>query len=352
MESEIKTAAIQLLKELISTPSFSREEDQTAELIENWFSKFNIKYQREKNNIWAKNLHFDNKKPTILINSHHDTVKPNKGYTKDPFKAIEEEGKLFGLGSNDAGASLVCLMALFVSFYKSKNLKYNLLIATTAEEEISGKDGIRSLLKKFPPIDFALVGEPTEMHLAIAEKGLIVIDAYSEGLSGHAAHDNTENAIYNALDDIHWLRNYSFPRVSDNLGKVKINVTQINAGNQHNVVPSTCHFVIDIRVNDAYNNEEVFKHIDKHTKSKLIPRSLWLNSSSIPVHHPFVKAGKNIGRKAFGSSTISDQVHFPFPSLKMGPGKSERSHTADEYIKLSEIEDGFEIYLDTIKQIL
>lgn len=344
--------AVALLKNLIQTPSFSGEEEETAKLIVHWLQDFKIECHRDQNNIWAFNKYFDPDKPTILLNSHHDTVKPNKGYTNNPFEAIEEDGKLFGLGSNDAGGCLVSLMALFAHFYEEKDLKYNLILAATAEEESSSLNGLKSALTFLPAIDFAVVGEPTQMHLAIAEKGLLVIDGYASGISGHAAHENTENAIYNALDDINWIRNYQFPKVSEVLGKVKMSVTQINAGEQHNVVPAKCHFVMDVRVNECYTNKEVFEIIDAHTKSQLVPRSLHLNSSCIAADHPFVKAGIKIGRTTYGSPTSSDQVHLICPSLKLGPGNSTRSHSANEFVYLKEIEEGIDIYIKLFNEIL
>ncbi len=352
MIKEITLKAIELLKQLIETPSFSKEEDKTATIIEEWLSEYNIKSNRSQNNVWATNQYFDVNKPSILLNSHHDTVKPNKAFTNNPYEAKEEDGKLYGLGSNDAGGALVGIMALFVHFYKQKGLKFNLILATTAEEEISGINGIASLLDLLPPINFAVVGEPTEMQLAIAEKGLLVIDGYAGGTAGHAAHNNTENAIYNAIEDINWIQNYVFPKTSKTLGKVKMSVTQINAGSQHNVVPANCHFVIDVRVNDAYQNNEVFNIIDQHTKSKMEARSFRLNSSCIAENHPVVKAGIALGRMIYGSPTISDQALLTCPSLKLGPGVSARSHSANEFIKLSEIEEGINIYINIFKQIL
>jgi len=344
--------ALALLKKLIQTPSFSGEEDETAELITQWLHSFDVETKRVDNNIWATNLHFDPEKPNILLNSHHDTVKPNKGYTNDPFHAFESDGKLYGLGSNDAGGCLVSLMALFVYFYKQKDLKYNLILAATAEEENAGEKGLVSLLPIFPSIDFAVVGEPTEMQLAIAEKGLLVIDGYAPGKPGHAAHENTENAIYNALEDINWIRTYQFPKVSDVLGKVKMSVTQINAGEQHNVVPASCHFVVDVRVNDAYNNQSVFDVIQANTISEMKARSFRLNSSSIPKDHPIVKAGMALGRTTYGSPTLSDQACLSCPSLKLGPGLSTRSHSANEYIYLKEIEEGIALYIEIFNNIL
>ncbi|GMT45444.1 MAG: acetylornithine deacetylase [bacterium] len=344
-EKEHYHKALELLKALIQIPSFSGEENQTAELIAGWFEAFGIPVNRSNNNIRVTNKYFNDAKPSILLNSHHDTVKPNKAYTNDPFEPGIVNSKLFGLGSNDAGGCLVSLMALFVHFFDRKDLDYNLIFAATGEEESSGPNGLNSLLKKLPPIAFSIVGEPTGMHMAIAEKGLLVIDAYAPGKPGHAAHANTDNAIYNAMDDIHWIRNYKFPKVSERLGEVKMTVTQIDAGEQHNVVPASCHFVIDVRVNDYYTNREVFDLIDAHTKSKLTARSFRLNSSAIDVNHPIVQAGIKIGRKTYGSPTLSDQSVLSCPSLKMGPGDSKRSHQADEFICLNEIEEGIDLYI-------
>jgi len=344
--------AIDLLKALIQTPSLSGEEDKTADLIIEWLNSFNIKSQRIKNNVWAVNKHFDSNKPSILINSHHDTVKPNKAYTNNPFEAKVEGDKLYGLGSNDAGGCLVSLMALFVHFYEKADLNYNLILAATAEEENSGKNGVSLILSDLPPFEFALVGEPTEMQMAIAEKGLLVIDAIAPGISGHAAHGNTENAIYNALEDINWIKSYEFPKVSETLGKVKMSVTQIDAGKQHNVVPANCHFVVDIRVNDQYTNQAVFEIVDAHTKSKVEARSFRLNSSSISIKHPIVQAGISLGLKTYGSPTLSDQALLSCPSLKMGPGVSLRSHSANEFVGLSEIEEGINRYINLFNKIL
>lgn len=344
--------ATDLLKALIQTPSFSGDEVKTADLIQEWLKGFEIESKRHKNNIWASNKYFDAAKPSILINSHHDTVRPNQGYTNNPFEAKIEEGKLYGLGSNDAGASLVSLLALFVHFYQRKDLKYNLVFAATAEEEKSGLNGMRSLLEVLPKFEFAIVGEPTEMQMAIAEKGLLVLDGYAQGIAGHAAHENTENALYIALEDIQWMRDYTFPKVSSTLGKVKMSVTQIQAGEQHNVVPAECHFVVDVRVNEQYTNQEVFEQIDAHTKSKIVARSFHLNSSGIAENHPFVLAGLKYGRSLFGSPTLSDQAFLTCPSLKMGPGKSSRSHSANEYVLLQEIEEGIELYIKIMNEIL
>ncbi len=350
--SALFQTAVQLLKQLIAIPSFSGEENETAGFIDSWLHLRGIDTSRRRNNIWASNKYFDRSKPTILLNSHHDTVKPNSAYTHHPFEAREENGKLFGLGSNDAGGAVVSLMATFWHYYEKENLRYNLILAVTAEEENSGPDGLHSILKEFPEPDFAIVGEPTQMNLAIAEKGLLVIDAFAHGKSGHAAHDNTDNAIYNAIEDIAWIRTFEFPKASELLGKVKMSVTQINAGQQHNVVPDTCHFVIDVRVNEKYTNQEVFDIIDSHTKSELSARSFRLNSSAIAITHPVVVAGIKLGRSTYGSPTMSDQTVLSCPSLKLGPGDSMRSHQADEFIYLHEIEEGINIYINLLNQLL
>lgn len=349
---ELQHSAIELLKQLIQSPSFSGEEVQTSRIIQDWLKQNEVDFITSGNNVWAKNKYFDASKPTVLLNSHHDTVKPNTAYTRDPFHAEISENKLFGLGSNDAGGPLVSLLSLFVYYYQNKGLKYNMIIAATAEEESSGPNGLNSLLKELPEIDFAIVGEPTGMQMAVAEKGLLVLDGYAHGKPGHAAHDNTENAIYNALDDIQWIRNYYFPKVSEILGKVKMTVTQIDAGQQHNVVPGVCHFVVDIRVNDLYKNKEIFEFVDAHTKSKMVARSFNLNSSSIDIDHPIVGAGVKYGRGTYGSPTLSDQSVLSCPSLKMGPGDSHRSHSADEFIYLSEIDEAIDLFVKIFSEIL
>ena len=351
-QKERYTKAVELLKALIATPSFSGEEAQTAALIAGWFDQLDIPVERKDNNVWATNRYFDRRKPTILLNSHHDTVRPNKNYSRDPFEPTVEEGKLYGLGSNDAGGCVVALMALFVHYYQDKDLAYNLLIALTAEEENSGPKGLRGLLPELPEPVFAIVGEPTEMQLAVSEKGLLVIDGYAAGISGHAAHENTENAIYNAMQDIQWIRTYEFPKYSETLGKMKMSVTQINAGEQHNVIPGTCHFVVDVRLTDAYSNKEAFDLIDRHTQSRLVARSFKHNSSSIALDHPIVQQGLALGRKTYGSPTLSDQSALSCPSLKIGPGVSARSHTADEFIYVQEIEEGIDLYIQILEPLL
>ncbi len=345
--------AIQLLKELIETPSFSSDEDKTAQLIQKWFEDHDIHYERTKNNVWAVNKHFDEDKPTLLLNSHHDTVLPNKGYTRDPFEAKVEDGKLFGLGSNDAGGCLVSLMATFTFFYAKKNLDYNLVIVASAEEESSGPNGLNSMLDVIPEIDVAIVGEPTLMDLAIAEKGLVVFDAKVKGTASHAAHPNGDNAIYKTMNVLKWFQDYKFEKKSPVLGDVKMTVTQINAGKQHNAVPAEVDLVIDVRVNDRYSNAEVAKVLkDRSPCSSIEARSLRLNSSSIPLSHPLVEAGIGLGRKTYGSPTLSDQAALSCPSLKLGPGDSKRSHTADEFIYVAEIEEGIAIYIQLLEKVL
>ena len=343
--STLTQEAIALLKALIETPSFSSEEDKTALLIENWFNQNSIPFERENNNVWAFNKYFDGSKPTLLLNSHHDTVKPNQGYTKDPFEAIEEDGKLFGLGSNDAGGCLVSLIATFTHFYKEENLPYNIVIVASAEEESSGKKGLNSVLKHLPELDCAIVGEPTLMQLAVAEKGLLVLDIVIKGTASHAAHNNPDNPIYNSIPVIEWFNSYQFEKISDVLGPVKMTVTQINAGKQHNVVPAECHLVVDIRVNDCYNNNEILATVKANVAAEVTPRSMHLNASSIPVSHGLVQAGIALGRTTYGSPTLSDQSVLSCKSLKLGPGETLRSHSADEFIYLNEIEEGIDLYI-------
>ncbi|MFY0652878.1 MAG: M20 family metallo-hydrolase [Cyclobacteriaceae bacterium] len=343
---------LKFLKDLISIQSFSREEKKSAELIKNVFEENGVECQQHGNNIWALNKHFDSSKPTILLNSHHDTVKPNKGYTKDPFTPVVEDGKLYGLGSNDAGGALTSLITTFIHFYEEENLKYNLMMAATAEEEISGVNGVESILDKLPKIDVAIVGEPTLMDLAVSEKGLLVVDGIVKGKSGHAAREEGDNAIYKAIQDIEWIKNYQFDKVSETLGSMKMSVTIVNAGSQHNVVPDECSYTIDIRVTDAYSHEEVLEILDKNTLAELKPRSVRLKSSSIPTDHPLVQAGLDFGRKAYGSPTLSDQSIIPVPSLKIGPGDSARSHTADEFIYVKELEEGVDLYIKILEKVI
>lgn len=347
----LKNDARNFLIELIETPSFSREEENTAQIIEKYLSLKNIPFQRKGNNIWAKNLHFDESLPTILLNSHHDTVKPNSAYTLDPFKAVEKDGKIFGLGSNDAGASLVSLWAVFTHFYAQK-LKYNLIYAATAEEEISGPNGVKSILKDLGNIDFAIVGEPTKMDLAIAEKGLVVLNCVAKGTASHAAHINEDNSIYKAVRDIRKIQNFEFDKVSEVLGKVKATVTIVNAGSQHNVVPDQCYFTVDVRTNEHYSNSEIVEIFQEELESEIQPRSLVLNSSKISLNHPFVLAAQHENCGLYGSPTVSDQALMPFDSVKMGPGDSTRSHTADEFIYQKELDEGIEKYIKILSHIL
>ncbi|HYK77661.1 MAG TPA: M20 family metallo-hydrolase [Daejeonella sp.] len=352
MIEKLTDTSIELLKKLISTPSFSKEEEPTALLIEQLLQENGVKTYRKLNNIWAYNQYFDASKPTILLNSHHDTVKPNSGYTRDPFEPKIEDGKLYGLGSNDAGGCLVSLIATFLYFHDRKDLKYNICLATTAEEEISGNNGLELIIPDLGKLEFAIVGEPTEMHLAIAERGLMVLDCIAHGKSGHAAREEGDNAIYKALKDIEWFRTYRFAKTSKLFGPIKMNVTVIEAGSQHNVVPATCKFTVDIRITDAYRNEEVLKIIQNHVTCDAIPRSVRLKPSSISKNHPIVQAGIALGRKTYGSPTTSDQALLDIPSLKMGPGDSARSHMADEYIFVDEIKEGIALYIKLISQII
>lgn len=359
--SELYQSAIELLKKLISTPSFSKEEDKTADLIGKFLSDHGVEYSRMDNNVFSFNKFFDPAKPTILLNSHHDTVKPSKGYTLDPFTPLVQDGKLFGLGSNDAGGPLVSLIAAFIHFYSEPNLQYNLIIAATAEEEISGAGGVEALLKyrgfldplqdKLP--ESAIVGEPTQMQMAVAERGLLVIDAVAHGKSGHAARAEGVNAISIALKDIEWISSYQFAKESPLLGKVKTSVTVIETENKaHNVVPAQCKFVIDGRVNELYSFEEVLDTLRANLKSEIIPRSTRLRSTSIALTHPLVVSGVALGRSYYGSPTTSDKALMPFPALKMGPGDSARSHTADEYIYLNEIEEGIDLYIQLLNGVI
>ena len=349
----LQREAIDLLKQLIATPSFSKEEENTADIIEQFLNKHGVKTNVYLNNIWAKNLFFDEQKPTILLNSHHDTVKPNKGYTLDPFAPIVKSGKLFGLGSNDAGGCLVSLIATFLFYYNKPDLKYNLIIAATAEEEITGHNGIEALLPRLHKIDFGIVGEPTQMNMAVAEKGLMVLDCVAEGRAGHAARDEGENSIYKAMKDIEWFNSYRFDKASDLLGPVKMSVTVIETENKaHNVVPPQCKFVVDCRVNEFYTFEEMLDIIKANVNSEVKPRSTRLRSSAIALDHPVVKAGLNLERSYYGSPTTSDKALMTFPTLKIGPGDSARSHTADEYIYIDEIKEGIELYIQILNQLL
>jgi len=339
-----------LLKKLISIKSFSFYEDKTADYIESWLREKNIDTFRSVNNIYAINKHYNKNKPSILLNSHHDTVEPNSGYTIDPFKPIVKDEKLYGLGSNDAGISLCCLIMVFVHFYEKDDLNFNLILLASAEEEKSGNNGIRSVIPKLPKIDLAIIGEPTKMDVAIAEKGLIVFDLIVKGKSSHAAHHNDENPIYKASKIVEQISKIKFPKKSKILGDVKLTVTQINAGVQHNVVPSEVNIVLDARINDMYSNNEVFSHLKNKLDCDVIPRNLDLNPSSIPENHHIIKVADKLGFKKYGSPTLSDQAKINIKSIKLGPGDSLRSHTADEFIYLSEIEDGINKYISLLNE--
>jgi acetylornithine deacetylase len=353
MKEKSYNDAVELLKRLIAVPSFSREEAGTAEILTEALKWAGIEeVRRSGNNVWARNRHFDESRPTIMLCSHHDTVRPAEGWMRDPFEPIVEDGRLYGLGANDAGASVVALVAAFLHFYDHKGLKYNLLIALVAEEEISGAGGVRSILAEIGAVDFAIVGEPTGMRLAIAERGLMVLDCVAHGVAGHAARDEGENAIYKAINDIEWLRTYRFPLVSPLLGEVKMSVTMISAGTQHNVVPAECRFTVDCRVNELYTNEQVLTTVCQHVNSKVTPRSTHLGSSAISAEHPIVVAAAELGLELFGSPTTSDQVALAVPSLKIGPGESERSHRADEYVMLSEITCGIDTYIELLSNLI
>ncbi|MDF2157984.1 M20 family metallo-hydrolase [Algoriphagus sp. CAU 1675] len=346
-KEEIVESCIQLLNDLISTPSFSKEEDDTATLLGRFFVKNDIEFQRKGNNLWAFLNEYDETKETIWLNSHHDTIKPNISYTKDPFHPHVEDGKLYGLGSNDAGGPLVSLIGAFLHL-KEKSLPFNLILIASAEEEISGKNGIASLISQIPPCELAIVGEPTQMQLAVAEKGLMVIDAKAHGKSGHAAREEGENAIYKALDDLLIIRDFEFERISPFLGKTKVSATIINSGKQHNVVPDLCEFTLDVRVTDSYTLEEALEELKSHLSSELNPRSMRLQSSRVPIGHLIFKVAEKLQLECYGSPTLSDQALIPYPSVKIGPGDSARSHTANEFIFVNEIKEGIQGYLDLI----
>ena len=348
----VAAEAVAFLQSLIRIPSHSRQEHRTADLIAYYLQQKGVSITRKANNVWARNKHFDASLPTLLLNSHHDTVKANDQYTRDPFEPAIADGKLFGLGSNDAGGALVSLLQTFLHFYEERGLKYNLVFCASAEEEISGANGIASVITELEKIDAAIVGEPTSMQMAIAEKGLLVLDCTVHGKSGHAAREEGDNAIMRAMQDLNWFQTFSFPKKSETLGPVKMNVTVIQAGSQHNVIPATCNFTVDVRTTDAYTNEEVFEIIRQHVQCTVQPRSLRLQPSGIPASHPLVQAGARLGLASYGSPTLSDKALMPWPSLKLGPGDSARSHSADEFIYVKQIEEGIETYINLLNQIL
>jgi acetylornithine deacetylase len=350
--TETMEVYINLLKSLISVSSLSRNEEDAARIIRCFFTDSKVKYDSKANNTWVRNQFWKEGLPVVLLNSHIDTVKPASGYTRNPFSPDVENGILYGLGSNDAGGPLVTLLAVYMYFNAFENLPFNLIYAATAEEEISGTNGLESILGDLGKIDLAIVGEPTKMQMAIAEKGLMVLDCTTHGKSGHAAREEGENAIYKAIADIEKIRNYRFKKTSDILGPVKMSVTVINAGTQHNVVPDLCSFVVDVRTNEFYSNQKACKIITELIDADVVPRSFRLNSSGIPVDHPIVQRGISLGLNYYGSPTTSDQAVIPYPSIKIGPGDSARSHTADEFILISEMEEGFSVYVDLLTDLL
>lgn len=348
MYQERTLEAVELLKRLIATPSVSRDEAAAADVLEAYMKEKGLAPMRHGNNVWCMSNGFDEKKPTVLLNAHIDTVKPVAGWQHDPFTPALEGDRLYGLGCNDCGGGLMSLLQAFM-LLNEEALPFNLVYLASCEEEVSGKQGIESVLPLLPEIDFAIVGEPTGMQPAIAEKGLMVIDAIAHGKAGHAARNEGDNAIYHAMKDILWLSEWQFPKQTALLGPVKQTVTIVNAGTQHNVIPDSCTFTIDVRSNECYTNEEIFAFFQEHLTSELKARSFRLSSSRIDESHPFVQACIREGLKPFGSPTLSDQALMRFPSLKLGPGESSRSHTADEYIKISEIDDAISLYVKLLQ---
>lgn len=349
--ADYTSQAVEMLKELIATPSVSRDEQRAADIIVRYMQQYGMEYQREGNNVWTIATNYDANRPTLLLNAHIDTVKPAATWTRDPFAPTIEGDRLYGLGSNDCGGGLVSLLQVF-RILQNKALSYNLVYLASAEEEVSGANGFSLALPLLPKISVAIVGEPTAMQPAIAEKGLMVIDAIAHGKSGHAARNEGINAIYEALDDLQWLCNHQFEEVSPLLGPTKMTVTVINAGTQHNVIPDECRFTIDVRTNEYHRNEYVFEYLSNHLKSEIKARSFRLGSSSISESHPIVVRCKAMGMQPFGSPTLSDQALMPFTSLKLGPGNSARSHSADEYICISEIEDAISKYVELLEGVV
>ena len=343
LQEEYVSDAVELLKKLIATPSVSRNEKDAADIMEQTIRSYGFEPQREANNIWMIDPHYDESRPTLLLNAHIDTVKPVASWTRDPFSPDVEDGVLYGLGSNDCGGGLCSLLQIF-RMLTEKPQQYNLIYLASAEEEVSGKDGITRALPLLPHIDLAIVGEPTGMNPAVAEKGLMVLDVIAHGKSGHAARNEGVNAIYEALDDMRWIRDYKFEKVSEFLGPTKMTLTVVNAGTQHNVIPDKCTMLVDIRTNEFYDNEEVFEFISQHLKSEVKAHSFRLKSSRIDPEHPLIKKCVAMGMKPFGSPTLSDQALMHFPSFKLGPGESSRSHSANEFIRISEIRDAIAKY--------
>ena len=349
--TEYLNDAVALLKELIATPRVSREERAAADVMEQHMAQWGLKPRRECNNVWAMCDDFDEQKPTLLLNAHIDTVKAAASWTRNPYEPTLEGERLYGLGSNDCGGGLVTLLMTYRSMV-GVSRAYNIIYLASAEEEVSGKDGIARVLPLLPPISVAIVGEPTGLQPAIAERGLMVIDGYAQGVSGHAARNEGVNAIYEALDDLLWLRDYRFKRVSPLLGPTKMTVTVVESGTQHNVVPDRLHFVLDVRTNECYSNEEVHAFLQQQMKKcRLEARSFRLHSSSIDEGHPLVRKCFEMGLAPFGSPTLSDQALMSFPSLKLGPGESSRSHSADEYICLSELNRALQVYAELIGSV-
>ena len=343
LQEEYVSDAVELLKKLIATPSVSRNEKDAADIMEQTIRSYGFEPQREANNIWIIDPHYDESRPNLLLNAHIDTVKPVASWTRDPFSPDVEDGVLYGLGSNDCGGGLCSLLQIF-RMLTEKPQHYNLIYLASAEEEVSGKDGITRALPLLPHIDLAIVGEPTGMNPAVAEKGLMVLDVIAHGKSGHAARNEGVNAIYEALDDMRWIRDYKFEKVSEFLGPTKMTLTVVNAGTQHNVIPDKCTMLVDIRTNEFYDNEEVFEFIRQHLKSEVKAHSFRLKSSRIDPEHPLIKKCVAMGMKPFGSPTLSDQALMHFPSFKLGPGESSRSHSANEFIRISEIRDAITKY--------
>ena len=343
----LTSEAIALLKRLIATPRTSRNEGEAADLLAHFIEEKGLTYQREANNLWCISPNYDSSRPTLLLNAHIDTVKPVSAWTRNPFAPTIEEGRLYGLGSNDDGASLVSLLQVF-RVLSSRPQAYNLVFLASAEEEVSGRDGIERALPLLPPISVALVGEPTGMQPAVAEKGLMVLDCTALGKAGHAARNEGVNAIYAAMKDMEWFRTYQFPDETDLLGPVKMSVTIVNAGTQHNVIPDQCTFTVDVRSNECYSNEDIYNKVCEKVTCDVKARSFRLNSSRIDINHPLVQSAIKVGGHPFGSPTLSDQALMPFPSMKMGPGESSRSHTADEFICLTEIKEAISTYLQML----